>query len=102
MIVVVTKKMADAINKRVSKMGYTAIMETMTPNEYSIKVGNVFHHDEDYNITTGRMQVIMIIYPDNYYAMPHYLTTKELRAAYHNSNGTYDGFMDEIAELVEI
>lgn len=102
MIVAVTKKMADAINKRVKQMGYTAIMETMTPNEFSIKVGSAFQHDDDYNVSTGMMQVIMIIYPENYYAVPRYLTTKELRSAYHHSNGTYDGFMDEIAELVEI
>lgn len=102
MIVAVTKKMADAIDKRVRKMGYRAVVETMTPNEFSIKVGNVFRHDDDYNVASGMMQVIKIVYPDNYYAVPRYLTTMELRNVYRNSNGTYEGFMEELAELVEI
>lgn len=102
MLVAVTKKMADAINKRVKQMGYAAVIESMTPNEFSIKIGNVFMHDEDYDITTGTMQVIKIIYPDSYYAWPRYLTTKELRSIYKNSNRTYEGFMEELAEMVEI
>ena len=102
MIVSVTKKMAEAINKRVREMGYKAVLETLTPNEFSIYVGSVFNHDEDYDVTTGQMKAIKIIYPDSYYAYPRYLTTKELRSVYRNSNGTYEGFMEELAELVEI
>lgn len=102
MLVAVTKQMAYAINERVSQMGYAAVLESMTPNEFSIKVGNVFMHDEDYDMVTGRIQVIKIEYPDSYYAWPRYLTTKELRSIYKNSNGTYEGFMDELASLVEI
>jgi hypothetical protein len=89
MLVAVTKKMNDAINKRVKQMGYTSVIESMTPNEFSIKVGNVFMHDEDYDMTTGTMKVIKIVYPDSYYAWPRYLTTKELRSIYRNSNGTF-------------
>lgn len=102
MLVAVTKKMVEEINKRVKPMGYKATVEIMTPYEFSIMVGNWLYHNEDFNETTGKMQVIKITYPDNCYAVPRYLTTMSLRRIYRKSDGTYDDFMNELVKAVEI
>lgn len=98
-----TKKMTDEINKffKEKKIPYEAVYETMSPAAYKWNVDTFDDHDDDYLANTGKMRSIKILYPYEYYACPHYLTTRELVDIFRKSNKTLDGFMsclfDEIA-----
>lgn len=104
MKVKVTKVMTDEINKYFQKngIGYTAYFVEYSPTEYNIYVGSSMCHENDYDWTKNKMKAIKIAYPDNYYAMPRYLTTDDLYKMFWKCNKTIDGFMKELHSEVEI
>ena len=69
----------------------------MTPEVYRVSVDyDVLRNTSDYNANTGYMQVIRIEYPAEYYALPQYVTTRDLARVYRNSNGSFQGFTEAI------
>lgn len=104
MQVKVSKTMAKSINSYFNDNGisYRAEVIEMAPRSYDVYVGNSVMNDEDFDMETNMMKVIIIDYPSEYYAMPRYLSTRELRSIYYNSNRTMNGFMDELFEEIEI
>jgi hypothetical protein len=63
-----------------------------------------------YQITTedmtdyfvGTNTYIKVIYPYDYYALPNYLSTRDLTKIYNRSDKTYDGFMKAVLEEIEV
>ena len=78
---------------------YKAVYATMTQREYDWQVGDT-SMEYDYNFTTGKYRVIKILYPDNYYACPQYLTTtlllKLARNIHGDANLSYKNIITEI------
>lgn len=104
MKVKVTKTMAAAIKKSMRAMypAVTVSLETYKPDVYSRNVGSVWENEQDYDYSSGQFKCIRIVYPDEYYAMPRYLTTRELRYIAGRCNGTLDGFMHAVKQAIEI
>ena len=58
----------------------------LTPKEYGWQVhyDGEYHAEQygDYDYKTGLCKAIKILYPADYYAMPNYITTKDLKDYY--------------------
>ena len=80
---------------------YKAVYATMTQREYDWQVGDT-SMEYDYIFTTGKYRVIKILYPDNYYACPQYLTTTLLLKLAHNIHGDANLFYKNIITEIEI
>ena len=100
MKVMVSGVMAKALQKAMPN--YKITLAKMPLNNYSLCVGDVFRHEEDFDANNNTMKVIKICYPSEYYAMPNYITTYDLVKAYKGSNGTYDGFIQSVVEMTTI
>ena len=50
----------------------------------------------------GEKQVIKIIYPYGYYALPLIIDNRELNRIFKNSDKTYQGFFNDLLEYVEV
>ena len=96
--------MAAAINRAAAAAGmpYKIIHCTMPQKMYAWHVGSAWENETDWNATTGKMRVIKVLYPDEWYAMPRYLTTKDLQRLAYESDRTYDGFMNTVLKDIEI
>lgn len=106
MIIKVTKKMVSEIQKAFAKIGkvknYKVEFVKFKNELYQFFVdSNMRSFDYDYNFADGQWVVIKIIYPDDYYALPEYLTTVDLLGIFRKSDKTFDGFMQKIADCVE-
>lgn len=82
---------------------YAVSLEKLSENDFSILVDYfTIDHEIDYNYKTGKFNVIKISYPYEYYAMPLYLTTKELIKIFQTSDKTEAGYLKAIKEYIEI
>lgn len=104
MQVKVSKTMAKFLNENLLKSkGYKAVFQEFTPDQYSLYVSyNIMDHENDYNYNTGKMKSIKILYPDNYYAVPRFLTTNDLVRIFKNSDKTVSGFLNQLWNEIEI
>ena len=100
-----TSTMAKEIAKALKAKGldYKAKQVKLTEREYSWYVGDTYDAEDygDYDYTKQEYRAIMIIYPDNYYACPRYLSTRELKDIF-TSGDTLEKFMAKVVEAVEI
>ena len=104
MQVKVSKVMVKFLNNNLLKSkGYKAVFNEMTTDQYCLYVNyNIMDHENDYNYNTGKMKSIKILYPDNYYAVPRFLTTNDLVKIFKNSDKTVQGFLNELWNEIEI
>lgn len=103
MLVKATKNMAAEIKKRVQLPEIESISIVKMPhNQFAWYVDCMGYHYEDYNSKTGLYSVIKITYAPGCYAMPRYLTTRELNAIFRDSDKTADGFFQELADAIAI
>lgn len=100
-----TKVMTNAINKYLQEHGekMRAEYRTASPEHYKTYVDyDLWNNEGDYLPEQARMRYIQIIYPEHFYAMPGYLTTRELLKIFKKSDKTYNGFMDAVLEAISI
>lgn len=101
----VSKVFADFINKTVPNV--EASVRKMSENEYRMHVGSFALWDAeqygDYDWQTGKFKAIVVLYPDDYYACPRYITTKELDKEFKR-RGVRDaeGLKSMIKDMIEI
>ena len=101
-----TKVMTNALNKGAREYGkeYAFRHITATPQEYERYVDRDLFTAEDYgdyDINTGKFRAIAVVYPDDCYAMPRYLTTRELNREFVKGD-TYESYIKRVLESVEI
>lgn len=103
MKVMVSKVFAAFINKTAKELGFKAEAEVVTMSEqaYIVNVGIEAQWEaEDYgdrDWTTGEYKVIRVVYPEEYYAMPQYLTTAALTKEFRRRGVTT---VDELKAMV--
>lgn len=105
MKVKVSKTMAAAIRKALKEdlTGYRICYTEVDLNAYTRSVDYcLWSHEEDYDAEHAVMKVIRIEYPAEYYAMPRYLTTKDLRNIAGRADGDYTRFMNGVKNAIEI
>lgn len=104
MKVKVSKTMVKFLNDNLLKSkGYKAVFNEMNTNQYSFYVSyEIMDHENDYNYNTAKMKSIKILYPDDYYAVPRFLTTNDLVKIFKNSDKTVQGFLNELWNEIEI
>lgn len=103
----VTQKMTNELNKsfktidKVSK--YKLVYEKMSDQAYKLNVDMYARSmDADYDVLKGKWCTIKVLYPDEYYAMPTYLTTSLLESLFRKSDGTWQRFVKEVADYIEV
>lgn len=101
-----TKKMTGELNKVAKRTGkpYRFEHTTMKPNVYEWLVDyDIFNAYDygDYDISTGLMRAIKVVYPEEFYAIPRYITTRELHGLYE-SGDTLESFINRVIDEVEI
>lgn len=62
----------------------------------------VMDSENDWIASKGKMKYIAVVYPDEYYSLPRYLTTNDILKCFRDSDRTFDGFVNEIKLEVEI
>lgn len=100
-----SKVMAEMLNKEIKKMGldYNITQIRLTPQQFEYYVNiDSYNNENDYNYITNKFNVIQIEYPLNYYACNKYITTNDLIKIYDKSNKTFNGFLQEFKNYVEI
>lgn len=80
-----TNPMVKMLNKALKGSEYEGKMRfeyiTVSPEVYRTQIDyDLFGAEDygDYNWNTGKIRAIKVSYPAEYYACPHFLTTKEL------------------------
>lgn len=81
---------------------YKITLQKYNERAYTMLVDCPFSHEEDYDYKTSKFNVIKITYPDNYYACSRYLTTRTLTRLFENSNRTFESFLQQIKNEIEI
>lgn len=104
MVVKVSKVMTNFINKNVlNGTEFKANYHEITTDIYGVLVHyDVISHGNDFNEKNGKMKVIEITYPDEYYAMPKYLTTNDLVRVFRESDKTVESFCKCLWKEIEI
>lgn len=106
MRVQVSKTLTTWLNNQFKQhnIPYKAIYTTLSQREYDWQVGDTSMDtlEYDYNFTTGKYRVIKILYPDNYYACPNYLTTSILIRLAQGIHGDANLFYKNIITEIEI
>ena len=89
--------MAKALNAALQQYGMEARYYEMTLEEYKSLVDfDLYRNEDDLNVNTWMMKAIKLVYPGNYYAMPRYLTTRDLNDTFRTCGGkTWDAFLNK-------
>lgn len=92
----ITKVLAKELNKRIN--AFDIEYDELNESSYRFYVDcSIFDNEIDYNYKTDKFKVFRVIYPDSYYAMSHYITTKDLVRMFRRlSNKTIDDLVQEI------
>ena len=91
--------MTKALNAELGGKYYSPKFKlvTLSRDAYAAQVDcDIFNHIEDYRSNTGAFVAIVCTYGPDMYAAPRYITTADLRRAYHDSDGTYSGLFTAI------
>lgn len=104
MQVKVSKVMEKFINQNVAHVcGCRCHLVKMSVQSYEYNVDyNAIRNEIDYNPKTGNMQALLIEYDPNYYAMPKYLTTRDLTRIFRGTDKTASGFIKELTNILMI
>lgn len=101
MRVKVSKTMVKQLQKEFKN--YLIVYEEMTINDYRWCVNSdLLGNENDYDYEKSKFKVIKVLYPYEYYAMPKYLTTNDLGKCFRKSNKTYNSFINEIKNEIEV
>ena len=96
-----TKKMAEFLQERIKV--YTIKFEKVSFDFLKWNVDlDYWAHEEDFDEATNKFRVIRVIYPMGYYACDRYLTTRNLRRLFRESDGTAEDFAQKVFEEIEI
>ena len=100
---VMCKSIIDYLQGKKQFTGYRLSYVELKPNDYKYCVDyDIYNNMIDYDDKKNIFKAIKIVYPVNYYACDKYITTKELKQAYKNCDKTYNSFMQEIKNIIEI
>ena len=104
----VSKVFANFINKTAKELNFSVTAEVVTVSRdyYVINVCyDLFGALDygDYDVTTGKVKAIMLTYPEEFYACPRFLTTKELNKEFER-DGVKDleGLKKMVRNICEI
>lgn len=82
---------------------YKFYLLKMGIDQYRISVDlDIFENESDYSPEKNEMKVLQIVYPSEYYAMPAYLTTRQLNRLFTMSDHTAAGFIEEVRKKIEV
>lgn len=104
----VSKVFADFINQTAKELNFkvSAKVVELSENVYRFHVdSNIFnaYDNNDYNINNGKIKAIMLVYPENYFSAPNYLTTYQLTKEFKRRNvSDVAGLKNMIREMCEI
>ena len=109
MKVKVSKVFANFINKTAKELGFKAEASVVTMSErgYRLNVGLDAALDAedngDYDWAEDEYKVIRVVYPDEYYARPTYLTTASLTKEFRRRGvSTADELKEMVRSMCEI
>lgn len=106
MKVKVSKVMAAAIKKEIAAGNYPGIESAqyceMSADNYRLFVDCFGLNITDYDYNKSVYKAIQVTYPADYYAMPRYITTKDLNQAFKESDKSYIGFFKALYKIIEI
>lgn len=96
----VTKKLTNELNKRAENIRF--IYHELLPHDYKMRVDyDIFRNDRDYNISSGKMKTIKVVYPPEWYALPRYLTTNDL-VGMVRPDDTLESYCERVLDEVTI
>ena len=99
-----TQTMARYLARNTKHGGYEIKQEKLPVDAFRLRVScDLWANDGDFDFCTNKFAVIKIVYPQEYFAEPRYLTTNDLRKIYKNAKAkTAAGFVEAFDEFIEI
>lgn len=82
--------------------GYNFRLIELDVENYRMIIDYDLYSWEDFNAAKRTMKAIKVIYPADCYAMPRYLSTRELNEIFSRSDRTAAGFIEAIKQEIEI
>ena len=101
-IVQVSKAMTRAIDRTIRPAGMRAEYIELSPRDYALRVDCMNDNRHDARPERGTVAAIRITYPASYYAMPQYLTTRELIRLYKEAERWNVDFFEHVAAAVAV
>ena len=96
-----TKTFANFLQKQFKN--YKFSQEKLTESQFSFYVDyDIYENEPDYDYETNKYNVIKVLYPQNYYATPTYITTKLINILYKKANNNFDTFLKLLKDEIEI
>ena len=104
MQVKVSKTMEKFINQNVAHVcGCRCHLVKMSVQSYEYSVDyNAIRNEIDYDPKTGNMKALLIEYNPESYAMPKYITTRDLLKAFKSSNKSPGGLIKALTDMIAI
>lgn len=100
MKVKVSKTMVKELNKYAKNLEF-AYRECNIDTYRTCVNYDVFGNNADYNTKTGLMKFIQVNYPSEYYALPQYLTTRELLKML-DSGDTVESYCNRVVSNMQV
>ena len=105
MLIKVSKKMVEELNKGAIKNGlqndFTFEYAELSPEKYLMNVNDKLVSND--RLKNGKFKAIKTIYADEYFAVPYFLSTKELDNIFTEFKPqTTDEFVKAVFEVVAI
>ena len=101
MFVKVSNPMIKVMKKAMPTYKFNLVL--LSPDDYKLKVDyDLFRNESDFNWDQHKFKAVQIRYPDTYYALPRYVTTRDLHRIYKNSDGTIEDFITELKKDIEV
>lgn len=99
-----TQTMARYLAKNTKHGGYEIKQEKLPVDAFRLRVSyDVWANDGDFDFSTNKFSVIKIVYPQEYFAEPKYLTTNDLCRIYKNAKErTAAGFVEAFDDFIEV
>ncbi len=103
MKVKVSRPMVKALNETLEQHGMKAVLQEFTVDQYRQYVDyDVYRNETDYSEKKNKMRAIVLHYPDSCYAMPAFITTRDLSKVFKRCSGTWNTFIQEFMNCYEI
>lgn len=82
---------------------YKLTMESLDIETYRRCVDfDIYRNESDFDSKTNQFKVIKIVYPDDCYACPKFITTRDLLSCARLAKGDYNEFLYQLKSMCEI
>lgn len=101
MFIKVSNPMIKVMKKAIPEYRFKII--TLSPESYELHIDfDLMRNTSDFDWNKRVFKAIQVLYPPERYALPRYITTRDLHRIYKSSDGTIEDFITELKKDIEV